>query len=337
MDRWAQSGKYDCNFLCVCVVGDPGASQLSVEFANQLKLQHCVNAFVDNHKDLPEYGQLGCSGFIVMDATHNVVSSATSAFMQVRSLAFAHVEALLDAIVAKRLPPQVCPGEFVRIVVGEDGLGGACAICLRIEEGGSLLLQVLTGPQQQKKITLAAGQVLKLGVEGDEEMGGSLGECGPNECDSEACKPGCNDCQAGPEDAQKLEEDFVADMLQLVSVRVASMDAEHAECAQALRGLAAKPSAATLEAVQAALSEHFAHEEALFDEHGFGEHTDMRFSAKRTHIEDHNRLLEKIRQQLRSQGPVPATFVRGLLQDFHEHTSRYDVQYSDFLSSKCVG
>ena len=72
MDLWAKSGKYDCNFLCICVVGDRSAKSLSVEFANELKLQHCINSFIDNRGDMPEYGQLGCNGFIVLDADHKV-------------------------------------------------------------------------------------------------------------------------------------------------------------------------------------------------------------------------------------------------------------------------
>jgi len=333
MDRWAREGKYDCNFLCVCILADRSASNLSVEYANQLKLQHCVNAFIDNQADMPQYGQLGCSGFIVMDATHNVVSTCTSAFLQIRSLAFAHVETLLDAIVAKRPSPQVCPGEFVRVLACEKGVNGATALCLNIETDGTLLLQVLTGAQRQQQIRLASSEVLKLGSTDDPESGCSSGECSSNSCAPPACEPVM---VAGQEDAAKLDEDFIAANLDLASVRVPSMDAEHAQCADALRSFAAQPSKASLEAVLAEFSEHFSHEEALFDQYGFGEHVDARFSAKRSHIEDHNRLLAKIRQQLLSRDPVPPAFVCSVLRDFHEHTSRYDVQYSELLSSKGV-
>jgi len=333
MNRWAQEGKYDCNFLCVCILADRSASNLSVEYANQLKLQHCVNAFIDNQVDMPEYGQLGCSGFIVMDAAHNVVSTCTSAFLQIRSLAFAHVETLLDAILAKRPPPQVCPGQFVRVLACEKGINGATALCLKIEIDGSLLLQVLTGAQRQKQIRLATSKVLKLGSTDDLENGCSSDKCGSNRCALPACEPVW---EAGQENASTLDEDFIKAKLQLVSVCVPSMDAEHAQCAEALRIFAMQHSVAALEAVLAEFSKHFSHEEALFDQYGFGKHTDVRFSAKHTHIEDHSRLLAKIRQQLLSQGPVPPAFVCSLLQDFHEHTSRYDVQYSKFISSKCA-
>eukprot|EP00928_Gymnodinium_smaydae_P084140 TRINITY_DN67398_c0_g1_i1.p1 TRINITY_DN67398_c0_g1~~TRINITY_DN67398_c0_g1_i1.p1 ORF type:complete len:337 (+),score=56.09 TRINITY_DN67398_c0_g1_i1:263-1273(+) len=335
MDRWAAEKKYDCHFICVCMLADKGASQLSLEFANQLKLQYCINAFIDNPKDLPEYGQLGCSGFIVMDETHNVVSTCTSAFMQVRSLAFSHVETLLDSILAKTPPPQVCPGEFVKILAGEKDVAGATAICLQVQDGAFLQLQLLTGARRQNKIRVPASEVWKLGSPSDPERGCcSSGECGSRKsCALGGCEPTLDDCQ---QDETPLDDAFLTSMLSLVSVRVPSMDEEHAECADALRRLAEELSTAALEAALATLREHFSHEESLFDQHGFGEHQDARFSAKRSHVDDHNRLLEKMRGQLRSQGPVPPTFVRSLLQDFHEHTSRYDVQYSDFLSSKCV-
>lgn len=330
MDRWAREEKYDCNFLCVCVTADRGASRLAADFASQLKLQHCVNAFIDNQADMPDYGQLGCSGFIVMDAGHTVVSTCTSPFLQVRSLAFAHVEALLEAIVARRPMPPVCPGEFVRISGGEADLEGASAVCLRIQERGALLLQVLTGPKSQQQVTLAAWQVAKIGSERELERGEPDSVRLPESCSNGACRE--DDCQEGP----SVDEAYIAAQLALVSVRVPAMDAEHAECADALRRLATEMSAAALREALETLGSHFAHEEALFDEHGFGEHADARFSAKRTHIDDHNRLLEKMRRELLSESPLTVAFARDLLQDFHEHTSRYDTQYSDLLSQKCI-
>lgn len=114
------------------------------------------------------------------------------------------------------------------------------------------------------------------------------------------------------------------------------MDAEHGECAAALQQLAMQQSMPALQAVHFTLSAHFTHEEALMEKHGFGIHADERFSARKTHIEDHHRILRKIQQELRpaANARVAATFIKELLTDFHEHTSRYDVQYADLLCSK---
>ena len=59
----------------------------------------------------------------------------------------------------------------------------------------------------------------------------------PGGCD----KPGCG--------VEGLPDDFVDAQLDLVSVQVPSMDAEHEECADALRLLAGERSAASLQAL----------------------------------------------------------------------------------------
>jgi len=92
----------------------------------------------------------------------------------------------------------------------------------------------------------------------------------------------------------------------------------------------------SLELVRRELAEHFAHEEALFEEHGFGAHKDERFSAKKSHIADHKRILDKVSEQLRSCHGLTRIFVQDLLQDFHDHTGKYDVQYSELMSSRGV-
>merc|ERR1711920_1110052 len=104
-----------------------------------------------------------------------------------------------------------------------------------------------------------------------------------------------------------------------------------------LRKLASQLCRSSLESVRKAFAEHFENEEDLFESHRFGEHQDERFSAKKAHVEEHRRLLRKIHQQLDLQtSRVPPAFFRELLQDFHEHTSHYDVQYSDWMASRFI-
>lgn len=128
--------------------------------------------------------------------------------------------------------------------------------------------------------------------------------------------------------------------MKLASVKVASMDAEHAECAGTLRRLAREGSTSALQAVRACLAEHFSHEEALFDQYGFGG-SDERFSARKTHVDDHSRMLESISAQLSAtaagEGRVASGFVRKLLDDFQEHANKYDAMYAEFLSSRGAG
>mmetsp|Transcript_55185 Transcript_55185/g.118593 ORF Transcript_55185/g.118593 Transcript_55185/m.118593 type:complete len:359 (-) Transcript_55185:87-1163(-) len=355
MNSWAAEGKYDCHFLCVCVLGDRSAWNLAREFANEMQLTHCVNGFIDNEADLPTYGQLGCKGFIVLDAEHRVISKGTSAFMQVRDLAFEHVEALLDAVCEQKPLPSLCPGEQVNIIEAPHRtLIGSTGVCTALGDG-MVKVGLMDGPMRGKLVQLPMTAVRKVGLGNSPSPspggGCATGGCSTGGCDKEgSCGTGgaakcdgsgncgaegnCGEAGGGA----ALDGDFVASSLDLVSVKVPSMDAEHSECAEALRRLATECSGAALQAVIACLSSHFDHEEALFEQFGWGAGANERFSAKKTHIEDHVRILEKLRSQLALlAGPasiVPTGSIREVLQDFHEHTSRYDVQYAEQLSAK---
>jgi hemerythrin len=137
--------------------------------------------------------------------------------------------------------------------------------------------------------------------------------------------------------ARPVDEDIVNSALQLTSVKVPSMDHEHEEIADALRCLAEERSLEALEATLKCMKAHFEHEEKLFEEYGFGGHINDMFSAKKTHIEDHRRITSKMQRQMYqvpgTQAGVTAEFVEEVLKDFHEHTNRYDVQYSELMSS----
>jgi hemerythrin len=324
-----------------------------------MKLTHCVNGFVDRDEDLPSYGQLGCNGFVVLDKDHHVVSPQTSAFMDVRSLAFKHVEALLTAMIAGAPLPKVCPGEYVRLQKPEReeqaALEGEPGVCTGLTEDGSALhIQLLGRRTRGQKIQAPPSAVRKINPDGSElkasGCGSSVGcdttgSCGVGcgtgggGCESSEGGAGCDGggcSKAGCESS--VDEAFLQKTLgQLVSVKVEEMDDEHRECASCLYQLAVSRTVAALRAAAACLEEHFAHEEALFDEYGFGEHKNEKLSAKKTHIEDHRRILEKFRQayaegQKGQQGwRVPVPWVKEVLQDFHEHTTRYDVQYADVL------
>ena len=98
MDKWAI--KYavpgvgpNCSFICIGCAGP----QLATAFGDELRLRNCLNTVAES---APRWGQLGCNGFIVLDAGGRVVCKATSAFLKVREEAFEHVETLVDAQLA---------------------------------------------------------------------------------------------------------------------------------------------------------------------------------------------------------------------------------------------
>eukprot|EP00747_Dinoflagellata_sp_TGD_P072852 gnl/TRDRNA2_/TRDRNA2_157649_c0_seq1.p1 gnl/TRDRNA2_/TRDRNA2_157649_c0~~gnl/TRDRNA2_/TRDRNA2_157649_c0_seq1.p1 ORF type:complete len:365 (-),score=67.59 gnl/TRDRNA2_/TRDRNA2_157649_c0_seq1:43-1137(-) len=361
MNAWAASGKYDCHFLCICVLGDRGAVSLSKEMGSEMQLTHCVNGFIDNEQDQPLYGQLGCRGFIVMDHNHNVVTTATAPFMEVRQLAFSNVEAILDAVCARKPVPSIIPGEYVRFVDAPPNLPelkNQEGMCHEIGDDGSALVALLQGRFRGKGLRVPLNWLRGLDDPEESSGGGSCqnaGGCGSQGSGAGGCGTGgsCGtgggcatrgDCGAGGCDAagamdtddDKRELLTAAETINnLVSVKVASMDDEHEECAKVLRRLVVEQSKNSLQAVLLCLTEHFAHEEALFEKFSWGGKAGDSLSARSTHIQDHARLLAKLQREL-AQGPerVPAGFVKELLEDFHAHTSRYDLQYAETLCSQ---
>lgn len=350
MNNWAAGAVYDCNFLCICVLGDRSAYGLCKEMSTQMKLTHCVNGYVASPHDMPSYGQLGCQGFIVLDKEHAVVSEATTPFMQVRALAFQHVEALLNAVCNSAPLPSICPGEMGELIdtpPGAEKLKGSRGVCIRISKD-KVDFGFPDGPMRDKMMTVDVSMVRRLTHDEETAVGntGGGGSCGST------CKPGggcketkaCADgscapksgCDPGacnkPECA--IDAEFVEKFLNIHSVKVSSMDDEHAECSKTLRNLVESRSKESLEDVFECLSDHFAHEEELFEQYGFGVHVNEKLSAKKSHANEHRRLLDKVQGQLAMSGSVPAAFIKELLQEFHEHTTLYDMQYADFMADR---
>lgn len=128
------------------------------------------------------------------------------------------------------------------------------------------------------------------------------------------------------------------------------MDAEHDACVDALAVLADRRDLPSVEAVLAAYRSHFAHEEALLDEHlyasvaapagasppapptGFS----LAASARKSHFADHARMLaalEAMASSLRASGGRADTkLVNAALRDFEAHADKYDGAYADPLS-----
>ena len=104
MDRWAAEYGEAATFICVGCAGPALANQ----FGQELQLAHCYNTYVPRGKG-PFWGQLGCQGFILMDAQLNVVCPASLPFMQVRGKAFEHVETLLDLMITTGAHAHTCP------------------------------------------------------------------------------------------------------------------------------------------------------------------------------------------------------------------------------------
>ena len=92
MDQLAGSPEYNwVNFVTISCAGP----QLALAFAERLKLRYVQNTVAIEN---PTWGQLGCSGFIVLDKDANVIVEKTIPFLEYRESAFQYVVDLLDAI-----------------------------------------------------------------------------------------------------------------------------------------------------------------------------------------------------------------------------------------------
>ena len=71
MERWAR-GPFGAHvrFICACV----DAQNVAVAFGQMFQLAAVVNAHIPSREHFPDFGQLGCSGFIVVDQGGRCVS-----------------------------------------------------------------------------------------------------------------------------------------------------------------------------------------------------------------------------------------------------------------------
>ena len=95
MDRWA-SQMPSVAFICVCCA-EPA---LAFAFRDRLRLQSCYNCFLGSEDSLPKWGQLGCSGFVILDSELRVFCPATAAFLDLREPAFRDVESKLQTLLS---------------------------------------------------------------------------------------------------------------------------------------------------------------------------------------------------------------------------------------------
>jgi len=100
MERWAR-GRFAgrAHFLCVSCAGP----ELAKEMGQHAKLKMAVNGYIADQANMPRWGQLGCNGFILLDARQRTVSPQTAAFLQVRERAFRDLEQKLDSLLSEEV------------------------------------------------------------------------------------------------------------------------------------------------------------------------------------------------------------------------------------------
>lgn len=350
MDAWQKRYEGLAAFVCVSCAGP----ELAVAFSQRLKLERTTVAVAE---DGPFWGQLGCNGFIVLDKDLNVVRPATSAFLEVRDLAFQHVETVLDAVIAGNPPPRVCPGMKV-VLTGLSSAehNGKSGMCVGQAQGEDKRVPVeLTSGKtfSVKDVNL----VLLSDIEEDSCCGG--GSCEGGNCslpEKEKSQPA--NCEGGncalPVSNSNMQPETDPDgrmalsLGHIDSVKVAVLDEEHDQCASALTDLAKYKTKVSLEAVLKVYELHFTHEEELLDTHIYGDvvasHTTKKLKAsgfdvagnqRKSHYADHQRMIQSILARLKQDGDsIDNNFINQVLNDFETHANTYDSSYAEPLSAK---
>lgn len=309
---------------------------MATSMGSRSKLSKARNGFIELQSSMPKWGQLGCNGFIVFNSgQQQVVSAKTSAFMQVRDLAFRHVESIVDALIAGLSAPAVCPGQFLRLTGLQKAvdLNGQDAICLSaLDASGRCAVQIL---KSGRKLTVKPSN---LEVLEDGQSEGSEDEYESDD-DSQSSEGRDNSCEQGGDAGN---EPVVAKLASISTVLIPEMDHEHETCATALSALEQSRTVESLQSVLAAYEDHFTHEEQLLDtwlyadakkQNNAGFNADA--SARRTHFADHARMMRNLKDRIRSQQPgstVGAQFVDQVLRDFEEHADRYDGNYAERMA-----
>ena len=327
MDAWAASYGSAVAFICVCCAGP----QLATNFGNELKLKNCHNTWVDED-DMPSWGQLGCNGFIVIDGADTVVCQASPAYLEVKQAAFRHVETLINALVSSKPAPKLAPGRV------DPSVGGHCAEVRFGEEEEEEEEVIVSGLSSRPDLNGKRGRVLSEAANGRLEVQ-IEGEAAPLSIKRQ------NLTAAGEASAVPTPPAPVP------SVKVDVLDDDHHKCEAKLALLArlTEPPGVggkrrqideALRGLLAAYEAHFAHEEALLDEHlyaavahdGAGGFSADK-GARTSHFADHQAMLSGVRKLLEDVPSIDAAAVLRLQLDFERHATAYDGSYADRLSA----
>mmetsp|Transcript_23523 Transcript_23523/g.60128 ORF Transcript_23523/g.60128 Transcript_23523/m.60128 type:complete len:383 (-) Transcript_23523:373-1521(-) len=372
MDVWAKQYFGRATFICVGCDG-PG---LATAFANELRLTKCLLTYVDQANG-PRWGQLGCNGFIIIDANGKVANRQTSAYLEVKELAFAHVESLLESMLTNSPPPSLGLGEHVELYgLSRFDLNGMRGYLIEATSAsGRCAVQTYDG----KKLAVRPENVRAVAEEeGDSEsFDRTTGGCmqpasGAADVDDDMPErmkraKAKRELSSAPIEQTKrvaalatTSTEDVAPLATIHSVHVAELDQEHEQCAAALAGLIEAPTREAILRVVDAYTAHFAHEEALLDEHlytaaataaasegSFSKEASMR----KSHYADHQRMIGDLKARavsLPAGGPTcgpkawihtpngesPAVFVNRVLRAFEQHANVYDAAYAEPLAAQ---
>ena len=363
MEQWAAQPRYreTVQYLCVCVDNE----NVAKDFGRMFKFRNVVNAFIPRREFMPVgYGQLGCSGFVIVDGQGCFVTKKTKSFLNYGEDAFLDVERILSEL-------------HSHLVVKKD-------------------VESMNQRIPQESYTYSVGNIVMVDASYDQpELVGKevkiLGyDTRTRRYRAELCNPSREivyvmPCCLSPLTPNKLQgemgtkaspssgtrPDFVNPSLSTndethsivypATVGVECMDDEHKSCVDAINAMLLTvnikedtgPTPSLLARVLRELEHHFEHEEALMrtyfdDQQGSGS-VQSNFSALASHIADHSNILEMIRNELARVVNDTTTCASGrcgqksvnphvalkIARHFVEHAERFDSLYSSHIPSHC--
>lgn len=324
MEQWAASDLYqehNVQFLCVCV----DSFQVAMAFHKMFKLTKSRNTWIPQRNFMPNYGQLGCGGFIIIAADGKVVSKKTKAFTKFGpEIAFADVESHIMTALnlnqsnLNQSQPQNRDQTYV--------VGGLVQIS-DFDSEPALNGQVGTilGYHQRQYLVSISSSQRKIKV--------------PPCCLAPFVAPSTNTVQEQPETEKLLQ----IEKPNLIGN--ATVDDEHEQCTEAINALLkatpAKDSAALFTKVVACLQEHFSHEEALIAASenlgSTGSSETRAFSVLAGHAADHQRILATAKDAEKvvlARGFASFEEAQSLALAFENHAQQYDALLENILKSQ---
>lgn len=338
MERWAQGplGDTGVDFYCVCV----DDIEVATSFSRMFKFMKVVNCWIPSQDAMPSYGQLGCSGFIIIGTKGECVSRATEAMLRVGpERAFRSAELLMRKALptVSKAPAELegyefCAGSLVRIdgLLQKPELNGLIVSIVTFDtKSGRYLVEFQDSPLVGKRILLRPCSIAPLDTASEASSSGET-HCSGGNCALDLTST------VGTSDPSTTGDVVFLEAPVLVGHE--AVDEEHVHCTAAINRLlqaAVSPegaSAVVFQDVLDSLNAHFQHEESIV------ENEQARFSTTHNknaslsgfdgHKADHKRMIGLAiagRDHVNNGRSHSLENAKLLAQAFAQHVEVYDV------------
>mmetsp|Transcript_4454 Transcript_4454/g.15631 ORF Transcript_4454/g.15631 Transcript_4454/m.15631 type:complete len:319 (+) Transcript_4454:292-1248(+) len=311
MRSWSESSNFGhVNFVCVCV--DGRAAEISRLFQREyFGSSRVLNAMIRSDEDFPRFPtQLGCQGFVVVDASGRFATLRSPSLNKVGAKAFDYVENVL-----------------AQLRGDDDGDPGP------VDDGRELKFSSWQRSEPPSAPAPAPSPAILAYTGRPPAPAPAPSEAAPTETKAVFAEHACRD------DPQPLESSHCPPCYELGTVGHGKMDDDHAQLERLMQAAVSSGLAADVEALVAFFARHAEEEEELMRESGFGRGGGAggMFSAVDSHAADHAAIFEagsEVSATADEDGRVEEARVRSLCRRIVEHAVNYDAKYAGHLTPK---